>query len=117
MQDRVNQEVAQAAQDAALAAWLNGQIANEFYDKTIDRPFSQADVERVLKSKSSGVWRYRDFDQPRVGCWHPVTELFVAWQPPEEGRQSQIKTAFVVTNIDGYIARREQVVLLRAAKR
>ena len=117
MKATANLETARAAQDSSLADWLTGNISNEFYDKTADRAFSQTDVERVLKSSSSGVWRYRDFDQPRFGFWHPAIELFVAWQPAEEGRKSEIKTAFVVSNIEGYMARREQVAMLRRPKR
>jgi hypothetical protein len=115
--DATSEAHAKTAQDAALSDWQAGKISNEFYDKTATRPFSDADVERVLKSRSSGVWQYRDFDQLRFGFWHPELELFVAWQPAEEGHESQIKTAFIVKNIDGYMSRREQSKTLRAPKR
>ncbi len=111
-------EKAKAAQAAALAAWQKGQIANEFYDKTQERPFSDRDVERVLKSKSSGVWRYRhEKGQPRYGFYHPETELFAAWQPNEEGYQSQIKTCFRRARIESYMSNQTDVVCLRQPKR
>ncbi|MCS6859920.1 MAG: hypothetical protein NZT92_06330 [Abditibacteriales bacterium] len=112
------EEQAKAAQAAALAAWQAGQIANELYDKTQERPFSDRDVERVLKSKSLGVWRYRhEKGQPRYDFYHPETELFVAWQPDEEGYQSQIKTCFRCARIESYMNNQSDVVCLRQPKR
>ncbi len=111
------EEQAKAAQAAALATWQKGQIANEYYEKTHRRPFSDRDVERVLKSNATGVWRYHDYGQPRYGFWHPVTEIFVVWQPEEEGYASQIKSAFWEDDGETYMARRQDAILLRKPKR
>jgi hypothetical protein len=52
------EERARAAQAAALADFQAGRIANEFYPKQEEHGFTDADVERVLRSGSSGVGRY-----------------------------------------------------------
>jgi hypothetical protein len=112
-----SEEQANAVQQAALADWQSGHIGNEFYDKVPERQISDRDVERVLKSKSSGVWQYRhEKNQLRYGCWHPATEIFVAWQPAEEELQSEIKSAFIVHFIDRYVAGKDEVVCLRPPK-
>lgn len=104
------------AQTSTLADWQEGKITKEFYEKTARRAFSAADAERTLKSRSSGVWRYRDHGQPRYGFWHPETWLLVAWQPAAEGLHSEVKTAFIVREISVYMADRDSVTLLRAPR-
>jgi hypothetical protein len=110
------EERARAVQAAALADFQAGKIANEFYAKEAERPFTDADVERVLKSRSSGVWRYVYDDEPRYGFWHPDTTWFVAWRPNEEGYESELKTCFDVLDGARYVQNRSDVKCLREPK-
>ncbi|NCO41592.1 MAG: hypothetical protein COZ06_28425 [Armatimonadetes bacterium CG_4_10_14_3_um_filter_66_18] len=106
---------AHAAQAAALADWLAGRIANEYYDKVPERQISDTAVQRVLQSKVSGVGRYRHTrDQPRYEFWHPESEILVVWQPAEQTLHSQIKTCFRRARIEPYMLRQEAAACLRA---
>lgn len=108
------EDKAQEAQRSALADWQAGRVGNEFYDKVHRRDIASSDVERVLASKSSGIWRYRHaLGQVRYGFWHPVTRIFIVWQPDEEGLVSQIKTAFSEEDGVTYASRMEDVESLR----
>ncbi len=111
------EERARVAQAAALTDFQAGRIANEFYAKEAERPFTDADVERALKSRSSGVCRYVYEGEPRYGFWHPATQLFISWRPSEEGYTSQVKTCYRVQHGERYLRNRRESVMLRRPKR
>jgi hypothetical protein len=117
MQKRTAEEQARAAQEAALADFQTGRVAKEFTAKCLERHIFDKDIERALKSHSSGVWRYTHLGQPRYGFWHPRTKVFVAWQPREEGFQNELKTCFRESDGLRYMGKQEAVILLRRPKR
>lgn len=108
------EEEARSAQQLALSDWEAGRIADEFYAKVPERGISDAQVVLVLRSKTTGVWRYvHDREQPRYAFWHPRTELLVAWQPPQKGHEGQIKTSFYRVAIEDYMHTQAAVCLRR----
>jgi hypothetical protein len=117
MPKRTAEDQARAAQVAALADFQAGRVAKEFTAKCLERRLFDKEIERVLKSRSSGVWRYTHLGQPRYGLWHPHTKVFIAWQPHEEGFRSELKTCFRESDGLRYMERQEGVVLLRRPKR
>ena len=117
MQKRTAEEQARVAQEAALADFQTGRVAKEFTAKCLERRIFDKEIERGLKSRSSGVWRYTHLGQPRYGFWHPHTQVLIAWRPREEGFQSELKTCFRESDGLRYMERQEGVVLLRRPKR
>ncbi len=88
-QHRTSEEAVQAA---ALADWEGGNVVKEFSEKQRERRVSDRDIERTLKSKSALICRYSHHGQPRFGFWHPQVRMWIAWQPAEEGLQSELKS-------------------------
>lgn len=101
----------------ALADWETGKFSNEFYAKLVERDISEIQVERALRSRSSGVCKYRHHGQPRYGFWHPASKLFTVWRPAEEGYESEYKTCFYVRNGVTYMHGLENVEILRSPGR
>jgi hypothetical protein len=104
---------AEKAQAAALADFLAGKVGKEFTAKLLERGISDRDVERVLKSHSSGVCQYVHEGQPRYGFYHPDSGVFVSWQPAEGGFTSEIKTAMRPRIGFQYVLDIEGVVIIR----
>jgi len=113
MSAQTPEQEATEAQAAALVDFLAGQLGKEFTEKAADRGIADRDVERVLRSRSSGVWRYRHYGQPRYGFWHPQTQYFVAWRPAAEGWSSEVKSCFYEEDADRYLADQDESVCLR----
>lgn len=113
MQQDVTQQDIQVIIRKAIADWETGKFSNEFYAKLVERDISDIQVERALRSRSSGICKYRHRGQPRYGFWHPASKLFIVWRPAEEGCESEYKTCFYVRSGMAYMLGLENVEILR----
>lgn len=99
-------------QAAALQAWEEGHLGKEFTSKLQDRGLDDSDVHQVLRSKGSYIAKYTDNGQPRYGFWHPGSKTFVAWQPNEQGYESEFKTCIKIGSAN-YLKQRKDFRALR----
>ena len=88
-------------------------LSNEFYAKLVERDISDIQVERALRSRSSGICKYQHRGQPRYGFWHPASKLFIVWRPAKEGYESEYKTCFYARSGMAYMRGLENVEILR----
>lgn len=113
MRHNITQIDIQTITRQAFDDWEAGKFSNEFYAKLVERDISDIQVERALRSRSSGICRYRHRGQPRYGFWHPASQLFIVWRPAEEGYESEYKTCFYVRSGMAYMRGLEDVEILR----
>ena len=107
MARRWTAEEAAVIQMAALADWNAGKVGKEFSEKQLGRNVFDIDIERTLRGQSTLICHYTDYGQPRYGFWHPQVRVFIAWQSPEEGFRSQLKTCIRYEDGRGYMQRQD----------
>lgn len=77
-----------------IADWKEERVSIDLFDKLVARHISKQDIWTTLTSPESYVARYWYYSGHRVGFWHPLKGIFVAWKPGQGRSPSRIMTAF-----------------------